>query len=86
MSSLPVHQARAGFADVVNRAVYSGERTTLTRRGKVVAAVVTVEDLELLQRLEDELDIAEAKQILAQIDSGEEGTLPIEEVARRLGP
>ncbi len=82
---MAVHEARAGFADMVNRAAYRGERIALTRRGKVVAALVSAEDLALLERLEDEMDIAEAKAVLARINSGEEETISLEEFARELG-
>jgi prevent-host-death family protein len=82
---LTLHEARAGFADMINRAAYRGERIALTRRGKVVAALVPADDLELLQRVEDDMDIAEAEGILARIDSGQEGTISIDEFARELG-
>lgn len=84
MSDLAVHKARADFADVVNRAAYRGERTTLTRRGKVVAAVVPAEDLELLERLEDEIDLAEAREVLEKVDRGEEDTVALEDVLKQL--
>lgn len=85
MTDLAVHEARAGFADVVNRAAYRGERTKLMRRGKAVAAVVPVEDLELLERLEDEADVKEARRRLAAIKRGTETAEPLEDVLRRLG-
>ncbi|REF00906.1 prevent-host-death family protein [Thermomonospora umbrina] len=47
----PVTEARAQFADLVNRVAYTGEPVVLTRRGRVMAALVSAEDLELLQRL-----------------------------------
>jgi prevent-host-death family protein len=46
-----VTQARAEFADLVNRVAYTGEPIALTRRGKVMAALVSAEDLEVLQSL-----------------------------------
>ena len=48
--------ARSQFADIVSRAEYAGERTVVHRRNKPVAAVVPIEDLELIERCEDELD------------------------------
>ena len=70
---------------MINRAAYRGERIALTRRGKVVAALVPAEDLELLQRVEDEMDIAEANELLARLAKGEEETISIEEFAKELG-
>jgi prevent-host-death family protein len=51
---MTVTQARAEFADLVNRVAYTGERVALTRRGKIMAALVTAEDLELLESLRAE--------------------------------
>lgn len=82
---LAVHEARAGFADMVNRAAYRGERIALTRRGKVVAALVPAEDLALLERIEEEMDIADATAALARIESGEEDTISLDEAIRELG-
>ena len=47
---IPVTQARAEFADLVNRVVYGGERVVLTRHGKPLVALVPAADLD---RLED---------------------------------
>ncbi|GAA2449846.1 hypothetical protein GCM10010191_79500 [Actinomadura vinacea] len=46
-----VTEARKEFADLVNRVAYTGERVALTRRGKIMAALVSAEDLELLESL-----------------------------------
>ena len=46
--------ARERMADVLNRVAYAKDRVRITRRGKEVAAVVPIEDLELIERLEDE--------------------------------
>ncbi|XRQ15481.1 type II toxin-antitoxin system Phd/YefM family antitoxin [Actinomadura welshii] len=48
---VPVTEARAQFADLVNRVAYTGEPVRLTRRGRVMAALVSPEDLELLEML-----------------------------------
>jgi prevent-host-death family protein len=55
-----VTEARKEFADLVNRVAYTGERVALTRRGKVMAALVSAEDLELLENLRAErLDLSQ---------------------------
>ncbi|WP_433424897.1 type II toxin-antitoxin system Phd/YefM family antitoxin [Microtetraspora malaysiensis] len=50
---IPVTQARADFAELVNRAAYGGERIVMTRHGKPIVALVPAADLERLQELED---------------------------------
>lgn len=42
---MSVTDARDHLADVVNRAVYAGEATYLTRRGKRLAVVISLADL-----------------------------------------
>jgi len=57
-------QARAAFAEAVNRVNFAGERTIICRHGKAVAAVVSVEDLETIEALEDRLDLDEAREVM----------------------
>jgi len=62
-------EARNGFTDVVNRVSYGHERLVVRRRGRDLAAVISMDDLELLERAieeaEDRIDVAEAERILA---------------------
>ena len=57
--------ARATFADLVSRVAYGGERVMVTRRGERVAALVPAEDIALLELLEYELDLSQAREALA---------------------
>ena len=66
MTRLPASKAREQFSDMVNRVSYRGERVLLERRGKGVAALVPVEDLQLLEALEDKLDLEAARAALAE--------------------
>ncbi len=61
---LNASQARAAFAEAINRVVYGGERTIIRRHGKDVAAVVPMKDLKALEALEDRLDLEEARKIM----------------------
>jgi prevent-host-death family protein len=47
-------EVRENMASLLNRVAYGGERIFVTRRGKRVAALVPVEDLEAMQRTQDE--------------------------------
>jgi prevent-host-death family protein len=75
--------ARENIAEILNRVAYAKDRVRVTRRGKEVAAVVPIEDLELIERLEDEIDIREAKKALA--DARKHGTIPWNTVKKELG-
>ena len=81
MDTIATGKARENFSDLVNRSAYGKERIVLTRRGKSVAAVVPIEDLELLEEIEDRLDIEAARKALA--DPGE--NLALDDVKRLLG-
>jgi prevent-host-death family protein len=48
---IPVTQARAELAELVNRVAYSGERVVLTRHGRPLAALVSSDDHEQLEAL-----------------------------------
>lgn len=73
-------EARNNLADALNRVAYGGERIVLKRRGKAVAALVSMDELAILQRLEDESDVRAARKALK-----EKGEIPLSEVKKRLG-
>jgi prevent-host-death family protein len=60
-----VSDARQQFAELVNRAAYRGERIRVERHGKPIAAIVPIEDLDWLERLEDAVDLQAARDALA---------------------
>ena len=72
MKRLNVVELRHSLADILNRAEYQGERIIIHRRGKDAAAIISVADLKLLERLieeaEDRLDIEAARTALAESD------------------
>ncbi|RZU35904.1 prevent-host-death family protein [Streptomyces sp. BK022] len=57
---IPVTQARAELADLINRVVYGSERVVVTRHGKPLVALVSAADLERLEAL-DALDAQAAE-------------------------
>ena len=74
-------EARKKFADIVNQVAYGKEHVVLTRRGQGIAALVSMEELELLQQIEDFIDIEDAKKALAE--PGE--NIPAQDVWKQLG-
>jgi prevent-host-death family protein len=83
MARMNTSDARHEFAEVINRAAYRGERIVLHRRGRDVAAIISLEDLELLERLEDENDVKAAKAALRE--AKKKGTKPLTQVMEELG-
>jgi prevent-host-death family protein len=83
MTRLSTSQARAQFADALERVAFKGERVVIERRGKVLAALVSAEDLAILERvraLEDEQDAAAVHSARK-----EKGRIPWETIKRDLG-
>jgi len=75
--------ARDNFSDTLNRVSYKKERVVIRRHGKDVAAVVPIEDLQFLEKMEDRLDLEEALAALKEAE-GEE-LIPWERVKKDLG-
>ncbi|ADI11991.1 hypothetical protein SBI_08873 [Streptomyces bingchenggensis BCW-1] len=51
---IPVTQARAELAELINRVVYGGERVVVTRHGKPLVALVSADDLRRLEEMESD--------------------------------
>jgi prevent-host-death family protein len=65
--NIGIAEIRTRLADALNRVLYQGERIVLERRGKEVAAIVSIDDLTLLQLLEDRDDVRAARRALAEM-------------------
>ena len=83
MDRINATEARDNLADVLNRVAYGKDRVLITRRGKDLVALVPIEDLALIERLEDEIDVREAKKALA--DARKHGAIPWEQARKELG-
>ena len=79
LDKLTASEARQNFSDILSRAEYRGERVIVHRGKKAVAAVVPIEDVELLERLEDEIDVAAARKALK-----DPRTIPWEKIKKDL--
>ena len=74
-------EARKNFSDIVNKVIYGKESVILTRRGEGVAALVSMDELKLLQQIEDYIDIEDAYKALAEPGCN----IPAQEFWRQLG-
>ena len=70
MPHVSVAEARRTLPEILNRAAYSHERTVISRHDQAIAAVISMDELRLLdallERYEDETDIAEARAALLE--------------------
>jgi prevent-host-death family protein len=82
MTTLSIAEARNNLADAINRVSYGGERVVFARRGKPVAALVSAEDLGLLQRIEDAEDIRAAAKVLKEYERNPSAFVTLAEYKR----
>ena len=81
MTTVTTAEARKKLAEIVNKVAYGKEPVVLTRRGEEIAALISMEELELLQLIEDRMDIEDAEQALAEPGKN----IPAEKVWKDLG-
>ena len=79
MTTLPISDAREHLADLANRVSLRGERIVIERRGRNLFALVPMEDVELLERLEDEMDLDIIRKRL------KEPGIPLSKLRKELG-
>ncbi len=82
MSNISTKEAREQLSTVISRAAFTKERVILTRHGKAIAAVVPIEDVELLERLESRIDLEDARAALAEVKK--KGTVSWEDIKAEL--
>ena len=58
MTKISTVKARENFSELINQAAYGKQKVILTRRGKALAALVSMEDYQLLQQLQNKEDVA----------------------------
>jgi hypothetical protein len=73
----------AGTSGVGVTFAHGHERVRVVRRGREIAAIVPIEDVEFLERLEDGFDVEEARAVLADPESA--NPIPWEQVKADLG-
>ena len=80
-TTISTADARKHFSDIVNKVAYGHDPVILTRRGVGIAALVSMEELELLQQIEDVIDIEDAKKAL--LETGD--NIPAKKFWEKLG-
>ena len=87
MTIISAKVARETFSDLLSRAAYTKERVVVTRNGKKMAALISMDELALLESILDELeykkDVDEACAALSEIET--EGTVPWDKIQSDLG-
>jgi prevent-host-death family protein len=81
MTTLNITEIRDNLSDAISRVAYKGERILVRRSGKDVVAIVSLEDLAALEKMEDQRDVETARAALAESDE----RIPYDKVRRELG-
>jgi prevent-host-death family protein len=76
-------EARSGLTQIVNHVAFGHDRYILTRNGKELAAIVSIEDLKVLEEIEDKHDLEIARHI--DEDIKQHGTVKWKDAKKELG-
>ena len=66
MTKVAATELRTTISDLLDRVVHHGERVAVERYGKPVAALVSSEDLQLLEAIENRMDLEAARKALRE--------------------
>lgn len=75
--------ARENFSELMDLVAHSKERVILTRRGKEIAAIIPIEDLQKLEDSQDKRDLLEAVDSLKEARSA--GTITLDKLKEEAG-
>jgi prevent-host-death family protein len=87
LEKVTASDARNTFSELISSVKYGRRRVCITSNGKDMAAMIPLQDLEvleaLLRRYEDEVDSRDAK--IALEEAEREGTVSLDELIADLG-
>jgi len=72
LPSVSLTELRESLPDTIGRVAHGKERLLIKRHNRPVAAVVSMDDVRLLEMLDDVLDLEAAAEALEEIASGGE--------------
>jgi prevent-host-death family protein len=73
-------KARQDFTNIANRVMFGGERICIEKNNKPAVAIVSAEDLEMIEALEDKIDVEEALKAMK-----EPGFITLKALKKKLG-
>jgi len=85
MARITTREASQAFAKTLTRVASSGERVVVRRNGKSVAAIVPMEDLAALEKLEDRRDLRAARKAMTDEKNRGERPIPWAKAKKELG-
>ena len=85
MPRITASKASQSFRETLNRVASKRERVIVCSQGKDVAAIVPMDDLAALEKLEDRQDLEQATKALADAKKKGERPIPWAKAKRKLG-
>jgi prevent-host-death family protein len=87
METISSKDIRDNLSNILNKVAYKGQKYTLTRSGKDMAVIISMEDWQriekLLHQMEEEEDIRDADE--AHHRYIKEGGIPLDQAKKELG-
>jgi prevent-host-death family protein len=80
MTVVSMTDARHDLSEIANRVIVRGERICIEKNNKPAFALVSIEDVKLLEALEDKFDLEDALESLKEPES-----ISLEELEKKLG-
>jgi prevent-host-death family protein len=80
MTVVSVTQLKEDFAKTTGKVEFGGERIIVEKHGKPAFAMISIDDLKMLQALEDRIDALDAEEALK-----DSRRIPLDEVKTKLG-
>jgi prevent-host-death family protein len=68
MTTIPVSQLRMQLSDLAGKVFHTGQRICIEKNGKPFVAMVSLDDVRLLEAIEEKIDIEAAKAALRRND------------------
>ncbi len=78
MCRMSVSEARKNFSEALNKVSFGKDRIMIHRNDKDMAALVPLEDIELLEMIEDKVDQMLIEEAMKDFDPSK--TVPVEDV------
>ena len=72
MVTLTINKAKEDLTEILKRVIIKGERIAVQGRNKKKAILVSAQDVELLEKLEDLMDLDEARKALKEMDKAKD--------------
>lgn len=80
-TSISTADAKEQFSELINRVSHNKDVVILTRRGKEIAAMVPIEDLQLIEQEKNNHDLQEAVDALTEARNI--GTVALDDIKKR---